>query len=179
MRNRKAQDHFAQIVTHPGLQVPIAASRVNNITTERMLREGIEHKPFLEEVVGLFKSCREGGCLLVGHNAIAFDVPMLEMEMQRNGIDFRFGENEVIDTGMLVKASQIGMYFKEQYTLREFSREVHEVRGKIYWGIPSYCYKTYNLGRTGIKLEDAHDAGVDSYLTHLLLESLRALADRQ
>lgn len=174
VRGRQRVEMFSQIVKHEGLVVPQGAANVHGITTERMNKEGIPASEFLPEVYNTFKVYQQAGLMIVGHNMVAFDAPLLEMELLRNGSPFKFGPDEIIDTGMLVKADRLGMYFNQNDSLRDFARRVAEVRARgVYWSLDRYCYDAFDLGRSGIKKDAAHDAANDCALTHCLLETLR------
>ncbi len=156
--------------------MPEGAANVHGITTERMNREGMPAKDFLPDVYETFMAYRKAGLMVVGHNMVAFDAPLLEMELRRSGFDFKFQPDEIIDTGMLVKASRLSMYFDQNDSLRDFARRVAEVRARgIYWSLDRYCYDQYDLGRSGIRKDAAHDAANDCALTHCLLETMREM----
>lgn len=174
VRDRKRVDSFSQLVRHEGLIIPAGATKVHGITTERMNKEGMPAAEFLPYLADTLRAYREAGLMFVGHNMIAFDAPLLEMEFRRAGIDFKFEAHEVIDTGALVKAIQLGMYFGLDDTLRNFARRVAEVHARgVFWSLDRYCYDTYDLGRSGIRKDAAHDAANDCILTHCLLETFR------
>jgi DNA polymerase III epsilon subunit-like protein len=180
VRARKPCAPVVQIVRHEGLQIPKQASDIHGITTERMLAEGTDSKEFLAEILQTLKMYEDAGYVLVGHNAVAFDAPLFEMEARRHNLDFRFHENSVIDTGALVKASQLRMYYEPSDTLRNFARRVAEVRAKgVFWSLDRYCYHMYKLERSGVSKEQAHDAGSDCLLTHFLFECLRELSQKE
>jgi hypothetical protein len=106
---------------------------------------------------------------------VRFDAPFIEYEIFRSGREFKFEPNSIIDTGMIVKGAQLGMYFNKHDTLRSFAARVCEVHATgVFWALDRHCWGTYRLGeRTGLRKEDAHDAGVDCLLTHHVLEAIR------
>jgi DNA polymerase III epsilon subunit-like protein len=178
--NRRMADRFAYIARRPPeLRIAPEAVRVHGIDHARMQKEGVAPSELLPLVFDTMEAFRANGFLYAGHNMVSFDAPFLEREAMLFGRPFKFGDNEILDTGMLVKAARLGMYFNPSDTLRSFSRRVSEVRAKgVYWSLDRYCYDAYNLGRSGIKKGDAHDASVDCLLTHTLLETLREQAEQ-
>lgn len=176
VEKRMKANRFAFIVKRPpDFIVAPGAFAVHHIDQARMQKEGIEPEVLIPEIANTLETYRKHGCLFVGHNMISFDAPFFERESKQHGCPFSFGPNEIIDTGMLVKASRLGMYFSPDDTIRSFARRVSEVRAKgIYWSLDRYCFDAFNLGgRSGIDKSAAHDASVDCELTHHLLEELR------
>lgn len=171
----KVTNTFAQIVNRAGLVIPIGAYKVHGIDNVKMASEGIDPKWFVQEVSKILTDWRSTGNMFVGHNIMAFDAPMFELESTIQGCPFKFEANEVVDTGMLVKAAQLGMYMDGRESLRDFYRRVAEVRAKgVYWSLDRHCYPKYDLERrTGISKDSSHDAGVDCVLSHAVLEALK------
>jgi hypothetical protein len=120
-----------------------------------------------------FRAWKAQGGIFVGHNFAKYDAPLFEKETARFGCPFEFDHDHVVDTGMLVKGAQLGLYMYEAETPREFYLRVCNVRSKVRWSLDRHCYTAYNLGSSGIKATDAHDAVTDCILTHTLLEVLR------
>jgi DNA polymerase III epsilon subunit-like protein len=179
---RRVADRFGYIVKRPpNLVIAPEAVRVHGIDHARMDKEGLPPVELLNLILDTLEAFRSNGLMYVGHNMINFDAPFLERESAAIGRPFKFGPNEILDTGMLVKAARMGMYFNRDDTLRSFSKRVSEVRAKgIYWSLDRYCFDTYGLGAaSGIKKEDAHDASVDCLLTHHLLERLREICAKE
>lgn len=179
---RRVADCFGYIANRPP-EVVIApeAVRVHGIDRVRMDKEGLPPKELLPLIFDTLEAFRSNGLMFVGHNMINFDAPFLEREAHVIGRPFKFLPNEILDTGMLVKAARLGMYFNPSDTLRSFSKRVSEVRAKgIQWSLDRYCYDTYNLGdASGVKKGEAHDASVDCLLTHHLLDRLRELSAKE
>jgi DNA polymerase-3 subunit epsilon len=173
--SRRVSDVWEQIINHPGVEIPDGAAKVHHISTERMRREGAPACEVLAAFFSLLEAVRKAGKPFVGHNAVSFDARILEAEARRCGHTFVFGPNEIIDTGAIVKASQLGMYFERNDTLRSFAARVGERRAPgVYWSLDRYCFDEFSLGRSGIMKTAAHGAGTDCLLTHMLLETLRA-----
>lgn len=174
--DRKVHSSFAVIINHgPTLKIHPRALAVHGIDHARMVREGVPPAEGLKRIFDTFATYKQNRLMFVGHNLINFDVPFFERESRLAGNPFVFEPNEVIDTGMLVKAAQLGMYFNQTDTLRSFAKRVSGVHASgVYWALDRYCYDVFGLGtRSGIRKDQAHDAGIDSLLCHHLLEGLR------
>jgi DNA polymerase III epsilon subunit-like protein len=174
--NRKVQSNFAIMINHgAGLQIHPGAFKAHGIDHARMAREGIPPEEGLKIIFDTFAAYKKNRFVFVGHNLLNFDVPFFERESRMAGAPVTFDSNEVLDTGMIVKAAQLGMHFSPNDTMRSFFKRVSGVRAKgVYWALDKHCYDTFSLGqRAGVSKEQAHDAGVDCLLCHHTLEALR------
>ncbi len=171
----KLINRFSQLVRRPGLYIHPEATKVHGITQERLDREGCDANWFVHEVTNIFSDWRRSGKMFGGHNLMAFDAPMYELESKIQNCPFKFGDNEIIDTGMIVKSAQLGMFMRDNESLRDFYIRVSEVRARgIYWSLDRHCYETFELERrTGIKKGQAHDAEIDCVLANGVLEALK------
>jgi DNA polymerase III epsilon subunit-like protein len=160
-----------------GTDVPIPpeAQRVHGITHAKLAAEGIEPAEVIPMVCENFAKWREQGHMFLGHNILAFDAPLIELESQQFGVPWKFRDNEIVDTGMLVKGAQLEMFFRDDAeNLRSFYRRVSEVRAKgVYWSLDRHCIDTYGLATYGIDKSKMHDAGEDCVATHFLLSEIR------
>ena len=176
---RKVMDSFAQCIRRPPSCVltPGAVAK-HGITRERLDAEGVPAEEFMPEIIKNMMDWQASGKMFAGHNLGAFDVLFLENEAKEYGLPLKFQDNMIIDTGMLVKATQLGITFRGAgETLRGFYTRLREIRAKgVFWALDKHCYATYNLGKYGINKDAAHDAGVDCLLVHYLFEELRHLA---
>ena len=110
--------------------------------------------------------------MFMGHNFGAFDRWIIENDCKEFAETFIFGDDEFIDTGGLVKASQLSyVEFRSGETLAAFFERVREIRAKgVFWSL-SRCVGMYNLVKQGAVVDKLHDAGVDARITHLLYQS--------
>ena len=179
VRNRKRVGSFSQVVKLPSdVALPAGAVAVHGITRERMAKEGSPIEALMPMMIDTFKTWRKEGALFMGHNAMAFDIAIFHREAAALNLDFRFAEDEVVDTGMLVKAAQLGASLTEGDNLLSFYARIYKIRAKgLYWALPKYCYQTFNLAKYGVDITKAHDAGVDCDLVHYLFEELRGIAE--
>lgn len=139
------------------------------------------HEPLgiLEAYFQLIKAQQEAGYGFVMHNGYNFDAPFLCNHFHRwLGKELKFGPNEIWDTGMIEKAVQINSVPDRRDTMQAWSKRVSGARVKdVNWGLTEHCIPKYDLAvRYGLDESQAHGAGYDSYVTHLLFETFRQLA---
>ena len=94
VRNGRIAEEFSELV-NPGMPIPYAASRVNNIT-DRMVNDA----PHFDQVLERFLDFA-GDDVLVGHNICTFDMKFIYRDCERY-----FGKtisNDYIDTLRLAK----------------------------------------------------------------------------
>lgn len=152
------------------------------LTYDYMRAEGVRADRALPYVLEFLEALRGSGTLLVGHNAYSFDEEMLAANFEGFlGVDgFRFGENELFDTGAVEKASQCPddpeMLPRPGDTLESYFRRVVNRRvAGVKWSLDRHCLPKYGLAeKHGLDPSDCHSAGFDAYLTHLLMEEYRA-----
>lgn len=153
------------------------ATAVHGITSDILNREGGDSQYIFDLFVSQLDSLRAMGFSFVGHNFIGFDGPFLENECKRHGHDISFGPNEVVDTGMLVKAARLRLVPYEGMSLRDFFYKVYTRRARgVYYNLPKYCIKRFGLEKLGVQMENTHSAGYDAWISHLVLEELRRMA---
>lgn len=116
------------------------------------------------------------GYPIVGHNLISFDCPFFETECQRHGIDFKFPDEGVLDTGMIIKAAKLGRRMLDTESSRRFFSSVGNVKARgVFYAIERFCIPYWNMvERYGVNLKDAHDAGYDCWLTGIVMNELIA-----
>jgi DNA polymerase III epsilon subunit-like protein len=154
------------------------AIRTHGITAERSAKEGIDPKEALLLARDVFQWARDKKYKIIGHNFFRFDMPFFQTEFRRQGIDFEFKLDEIIDTGMLVKAMQLGMLPGVNEPSCEYWRRVSEMRARgVYFRLDGFCVPHFNLARHGADSSKAHDAGYDCFLTHLLLREMNYWID--
>jgi len=174
-------DSWAVLLKYP-YEVVIApeAARVHKITSARMKEEGVPPGEFIPALVDLFKTARKNGVMFMGHNFGAFDRRIIERDCDEFADSFRFGENEFIDSGGLVKASQLmHVDFGAEETLASFFERVRNVRARgVRWSL-SWCVEEFGLVKEGAQVDKLHDAGVDARTVHLLYQAfLREMDER-
>lgn len=175
VQGRQIIDNQATMLKTPPGWISEGASRVTGITDEMIQRDGRDPRAFYEELIKLFDLYR-GKSMFVGHNVAKFDGPFLEADFAHYNIEFKFDENEFIDTGMMFKASQLFIAPADQESLGDFFDRVGDVRSRAKWNL-GFAIQRLGLDmKHGIDLSKAHDAGFDCKITHYLLEDLRQKA---
>jgi DNA polymerase III epsilon subunit-like protein len=174
---RRQVDSFAQIIKRRhAIPLTSRAVEIHGITPERMAYEGVDPSAVVPSITNTFEAYRQKRFMFVGHNLMAFDAPLFERECLGLGVPFQFRDDEVIDTGMLVKAAQLKLRFHPGETLGCFYRRVSGIIARgVFWSLDKHCIKTYALDKCGVDCDKAHDAAVDCQLTHHLFEKLRVL----
>lgn len=176
---------LAERVRKTGEQIR-AGGKAFHTDWERCRAEGEAPAPILEAYREWFGDCNQSQAFLVTHNGYAFDCRFFEHHFQSYlpvdplGVPFQFADNNILDTGCLLKAAQLAMTPAPHETLRAFFARVANRRAKgVRWSLNEYAVPLFGLGQAG-ELSDAqaHDAGYDSYVTHLLLSRMRAEAAR-
>ncbi len=151
------------------------ALAAHGITVEKLQAEGLEPAEAFGIVHQLFTNWRAAGHMFMGHNVMAFDTPMFELEAKLLGLPWHFNENEQIDTGMIVKGTRLPFYINDNDSLRSYYVRVSEVvRRGLFWSLDRYCIDAYNLHAHGVDPKAAHDASNDCYATHCLFKELNS-----
>lgn len=176
VEQRKPRANFSTYVKRPSsLQIDPMALKLHGIDHAVLEKHGEDPYEVMSAVIENLEAWRRRGFMFSGHNLMRFDAELLEREAKELGLHFRFGDNEVIDTGMLVKASQLGLPFKDKDSLRSYYERVSNVRATVKWSLDRHCIKHYKLARFVNQdvIDKAHDAAIDTLLTHHLFEVMR------
>jgi len=154
------------------------AIAVHGIDYEKSAREGIPPDKAYKLLCDIIVEARANGMMICGHNLYSFDIPILHAELARLGIPFKFAQNEVLDTAMLVKAMQIGIYPGVGEMSYSYWSRVRGFRAKgVYFNLDRYCVQRFNLEQYGASKEHAHDAGYDCWLAHLVVQELNKIVE--
>jgi len=155
---------------------PPGAFAVNKITRQMMLDKGVPHKDLFGLLVEMLMSMRAGRGMVMGHNFAAFDAEFLINEARRAGIMFQFLPNEILDTGILVKAHQLHESIAPGEDLRQFYARISNISSRVKWGL-DYCYVPFGLDKLLPPRGQAHGAGDDCLRTHYVFERLRCMSE--
>ena len=150
------------------------------LSIERMVAEGADPVTVLAFYLDWLFDCRRDGVVIVAHNGYNFDCPFLETAFRRFlGANWKFGNNDVFDTGMIEKASQLQLLPWAEESIRAYSKRIYNQRAAgVYWALDSHCNQKYRLGeRHGITMASLHEPEMDALLTHHLFEEFRRLAE--
>lgn len=146
-----------------------------------VLKEGDPPVAALTSFLDRLSEARENNLLIVAHNGISFDLPVLVNHFRRFlKIHYQFHPDEVWDTGAMEKASQISEYLCQGEMAGDFAYRL-VLRSNDYgvrWSLHDHCVPKYGLDeRYELNMEKSHTAPFDAYLTHLLFEEYRTLAE--
>ena len=177
VRGREVVKNDAFYIKRPPGTMSQEASEVTGITDEILMEQGIEPSEIYPYFVHLLELYRSSGCMFMGHNMISFDAPFLAADFSRQQIPFQFRQGEYIDTGMLFKASQLRTLPGPHEDLHRFFTRIKNTRSRVKWKLTTAIERLNLHIKHGIDLTKAHDAGFDCWMTHLLFEELRSLAE--
>jgi DNA polymerase III epsilon subunit-like protein len=149
------------------------ASAVNGITDVMLAEVGKPPTEVFSSVLELINNYMDAGCMFMGHNFVAFDKPFMETEFGRHNLPLEFPRNRSIDTGMIFKASQMGVMPSEHEDLTTFFNRIRHERSRVRWKLTLAAEKFGLLEKHNLNLDDAHDAGFDCRLTHYFFEEMR------
>lgn len=159
----------------PGTMQP-GATKANRITDD-MLVNGTPPEIFYPRLINLLETFRGDRCPFVGHNVVGFDRKFINMDIAQHGFDFEIKPHEVVDTGLIYKASRMGVEPRADELLSRFFERIAATRSSIKWNLVLTMQELHLDTKFELDLDEAHDAGFDCYMTHLLFEELRQLAD--
>ena len=145
------------------------------------LLQGIDPVFALSDFLNMLSEVRASGNVLVAHNGAGFDLPLIVNHFKRFlNIHYNFNLDELWDTGALEKASQLDELLCEYETAGNFSYRVTErCNDHVRWSLYEHVVPKYDfVHRYNLDLTKAHTAPFDTYVTHLLFEEFRELAER-
>lgn len=154
--------------------------RTYQFSYERLRQDGSDPLEVLREYLALLNDIRDDGQFFVAHNGYHFDVRLLQEHFDTFlKQTFKLDDNELIDTGMIEKGSRASMIPWEGDSVRTWSERVYKqwLKG-VSWALDKHCIPYYGIDKKyNIDLSQAHDAGFDCWMTHLLLEHWRDLTE--
>lgn len=147
-------------------------------TYDVLSEEGAEPREALETFRSMLAERVERNELLIGHNAWHFDANMVNGNFQRftdtGKIDWKV--NSIFDTGLVEKASQLGPGMRPwpDDNLTTYFKRISNRRAAVKWALDTHCVPKYGLvEKHDLQMDEAHTAGFDCYVNHLLLEHWR------
>ena len=150
-----------------------------HMSYERMRAEGMAPDKAMRFIRDFHATLTRKGTIFVAHNG-GFDEKMLTANLRAFQIApaFTFGDNGMLDTDGIEKASQIltneRAHPRRNDTLRSYFHRVRYTRAEgVKSNMDEHCYGKY-LKALGIKQEDMHGAKTDSYCCHLLMQTFGA-----
>ena len=153
--------------------------RTYHMSLKRMEEEGADPIEVLQSFAEILQFARESGNFFVAHNGYHFDGTMFENHFDYwCKSDFKFGDNEMFDTGMVEKGSRSAMVPWLNDSVRSWSNRTYAVWLKgVHWALDRACVPRYNLAELyNLDMSQAHGAGFDCYVTHCLFEEFKKIA---
>lgn len=165
----------------PGATMTKGAMEITGITPELCAAQGANREEALRSFFNLIALAVSNGYALLGHNVVAFDTEFFEHAAESVGMrDWKMHCDNVIDTGMLVKAMKMRTrnlsYLPHQGESRcEFYKRVSNAHSLAKWnlGLSRRHFRLdqlFNMG--GLK---EHDASADCLITHYLWMAMRRI----
>ena len=152
---------------------------------EKLTEDGEAPTTVLMDYLTLFEEMEERDEVLVAHNGWGVDMQFLQAHFYNwLRVPFKFSPHLVYDSGIIEKASQLGLEDNPLPALNEnlmdFSARIGGMRRKdVRWSLDTHCEKQYALTdkvrAAGYAGED-HQALYDAVKLHFLLEEHRALS---
>ena len=156
------------------------SGRDYHMSIDRMKAEGEKPEEVFKYYVDLLDGARKLGQVFVGHNLARFDSPFFTTAVKEwIGEDFAFEGREIIDTAAIEKASQAELPQKPGELMHEyFSRVIRTPCAGVKYNLDQHCVEKYKLlEKYHLDMAEAHTAGFDAMLCHLLLEEFRLFVD--
>jgi len=154
----------------------ITAYDVTGITSERTIREGLPRDMAMQYISELLQEAASTGKVIIGHNLVKFDLYFLAYEIDRyTNSDFVLNENGIIDTGSIVKQSQLSDQCPVINHLYQFFLEINKKFAKgVFWSLDKYCVDWFDLAKKyGVDSSMQHQsAAYDCWVTGCLLTEL-------
>lgn len=145
------------------------------------LKQGVNPVHALSTFLEMLAEVRLNDGIFVAHNGVCFDMPMITNHFKRFlNIYYRFRPEEIWDTGALEKASQADELLCYGELPGDFAFRVIESPNykNISWSLHRHSVPKYDLlNRFNLQTNLMHTAPFDAYLTHLLFEEHRTLAN--
>jgi hypothetical protein len=153
------------------------AIAVHGIDYEKSQATGVEPQEAYKLLYDIVMDATNKGMYVCGHNLYSFDIPFFQTELKRMGIDFKFMPTMIVDTAMLVKAMQVGMMPGERESVYSYWSRIREFRAKgVFFSLDRFCIDRFGLNtRYGVNKAEAHDAGYDCWLTHLVVTEMNRI----
>jgi DNA polymerase III epsilon subunit-like protein len=114
--------------------------------------------------------------VLVGHNHIDFDIPMLEGNLERfvpECLPCCAAAMDCLDTGALAVGMQLNSPIVQLPRMEDFSRLVLRRKRDAHWKLQSVCVELFGLRDTKDLVAAAHTASADTQLVYKIVEAVR------
>ena len=145
------------------------------ITPEHTMEYGMDRKDALDILYRILLGAMRTQCVIAGHNIVNFDLPFLSCEFPEElGVDeseLDINENLLLDTGMIVKAAQLGLYPYKNESNAKFFHRIYTMQRRAKWSLDKFCVPNFSLDRLyGVDSNEQHkSAGYDCWVTGCLI----------
>lgn len=150
-----------------------------HMTYDVVTRTGYNPQEVMEGFFAMIDEAVKEGQAIVGHNHVAFDIPLLQSHAARflDRSAFTVPIANTWDTGLTEKARQLLLLPSPGMTRDEFYSDVRRAYGRgVKWSLDKVCVPTYQLSeKYDLDFKEAHEAEFDCLLSHLVLEEQRTL----
>lgn len=157
-------------------QSSFGTKRMVRFSPQYLREHGTDPFEVLEFYKTFFDTLAERNVVLVGHNVVAFDLPRITNMFESFHIakGYSFDHFSVLDTMGMEKFFQLVPDPKvlpaSRERLTDYMLRLCRVRFKnVKANLDDHCFYKYDLGKHGIVPKQLHCAGMDAYVTHLLL----------
>lgn len=153
------------------------AIAVHGITPEKSALEGIDPDEAFGITEDVVKFANAEGMQFCGHNLYAFDYGFLKTAMSNRSKELDISQHNLIDTAMLAKAMQLGMKPGGGERAYTYYARVKQFRARgVFYNLDRYCVERFGLdAKYGVNPDDAHDAGYDCWMTHLVVTEMNKI----
>ena len=137
---------------------------------------GVDPREAITAARRLVKESLAARYRIVGHNLYAFDRPLLERSFASYiRKPLLVPPDAVLDTGMIEKARMLKTYPPSpgELAVRSWYDKIRRANNRVRWNMSEHCARTYGLP---VDITEAHAAGYDCRINHLLVERMRKLS---
>lgn len=159
-----------------GKRIFQTACDATGITADVSMRNGLPREAVIRHVKDLLAESRDSNYVFIGHNVARFDIPMILAEIadQTGDDQFELDDNNLLDTGIMVKAAQAGAFPKEHESNWDFVRRVADMHLSVAWSLDDFCVPKFGLDfKYGVDPAEQHlSAAYDCWVTACLVDSI-------
>lgn len=163
-RLRKTADHFA------------AKGRLYPYTVEYLRVAGVPAQEGIQRIGERLQKLGQDREAIAGHNFIQFDTGWISRTLSWvPGCYVQWVEDDIVDTAMIEKGSQLWQYPWPGDTWATWYQRVRSRGSKgLKWNLDTHCQGRYKLA-TAREMQGQHTAVFDTVLVYRLIEAFRNL----
>jgi len=150
-----------------------------HVDFNRMRKEGKPPGEVFEFYAKMLNTMLSKNIPIVGHNIYNFDEPIFLNNVQRFGFPkVQFNDNCILDTNGIERANGLGptpmTVPRKNDTLRSYFMRLSTLRVKgLKSNLSDHCFTKYGFDRHGVIKSQMHNASIDAYCVHILMEKFR------